>query len=63
MKPKHYYRPPDTKFENVNVEKLSEVGMVGEIMKNKTVRFGPVMHKVSNDQESHYNFHVKEHYT
>jgi hypothetical protein len=62
MKPKKYARPHDHKFENLKIDDLYTQCDLSTNAVHKHVRFGPVMHKVTNDQIYYYNFHVKEHY-
>jgi hypothetical protein len=63
LKPRHYARPEDHKSEELKFDDLKEKCMMSAVVPFKQVRFGPVMHKVTNDQVYYYNFHVKEHYT
>jgi hypothetical protein len=61
LKPKKYAFPEKPGFESYDVEKLKKETDMSEINK-KTVVFGPVMHKVTNDQVIFYRFYCKVHY-
>jgi hypothetical protein len=58
-----YARPEDHKFENLSFGTMRDKCLYNHLTPLKHVRFGPVMHKVTNDEVFYYNFHVKEHFS
>jgi hypothetical protein len=63
LKPKKYAFPEKPGFENYDVAKLQQETDISAITNQKTVCFGPVMHKVTNDQVIFYRYYCKVHYS